>query len=154
MGGDLNMNNKKIIHLRQPTSDTDAATKKYVDNNKIDLSKKGKIEMKGDLDLNNFKILNLKYNPTIESDAVNKHYVDTEISRSYIQPSHQKNEFGYLMSNILQWTDEMDGGDSFNMSKIADLSPSQGNFHTYNRKVIYTTIKKNSQGGYKFKKEN
>ena len=154
MGGDLNMNNKKIIHLRQPTSDTDAATKKYVDNNKIDLSKKGKIEMKGDLDLANFKILNLKYNPTIESGAVNKHYVDTEISRSYIQPSHQKNEFGYLMSNILQWTDEMDGGDSFNMSKIADLSPSQGNSHTYNRKVIYTAIIKNSQGGYKFKKEN
>ena len=31
MGGNLNMNNKKIIHLRQPTSDSDAANKKYVD---------------------------------------------------------------------------------------------------------------------------
>lgn len=28
MGGDFNINNKKIIHLLQPTSDTDAATKK------------------------------------------------------------------------------------------------------------------------------
>ena len=27
-GGDFNINNKKIIHLLQPTSDTDAVTKK------------------------------------------------------------------------------------------------------------------------------
>ena len=31
MGQNLNMNNKNINHLRPPTSDTDAATKKYVD---------------------------------------------------------------------------------------------------------------------------
>ena len=55
------------------------------------------------------------------------------------------------MSNVLEWTDEMDGGNSFIMPEIADLSPSQGNFHTYNRKVIYTTIIKNSQCGYKYK---
>ena len=55
------------------------------------------------------------------------------------------------MSNVLQWTDEMDGGNSFNMTKIADLSPSKRNFHTYNHKVIYTTIIKNSQRGYKYK---
>lgn len=76
-----------------------------MDNNKIDLSKKGEIEIKGDLDMDILKILNLKYNPTNESDAVNKQYVDTEISKSYIQPGHQKNEFDYLMSNVLQWTD-------------------------------------------------
>ena len=34
---------------------------------------------------------------------------------------------------------------------IVDLSKSQGNFHSYNHKVIYTTIIKNSQGGYKYK---
>lgn len=37
------------------------------------------------------------------------------------------------------------------MTKIADLSPEQGNFHDYNHKVIYTTMIKNSQGGYKYK---
>ena len=31
MTNDLNMNNKKIINLRPPTSDTDATNKKYVD---------------------------------------------------------------------------------------------------------------------------
>lgn len=41
----------------------------------------------------------------------------------------------------------MDGGNSFNMTNIADLSPSKGYFYTYNHKVIYTTIIKNSQGG-------
>ena len=34
---------------------------------------------------------------------------------------------------------------------IVDLSKSQGNFHSYNHKVIYTTIIKNSKGGYKYK---
>ena len=34
---------------------------------------------------------------------------------------------------------------------IVDLSKSRGNFHSYNHKVIYTTIIKNSQGGCKYK---
>lgn len=55
------------------------------------------------------------------------------------------------MLNVLQWIDLIDGGNSFKMTKIADLSPSQGNFHSYRHKVIYTTIIKNSQGGYKYK---
>ena len=43
------------------------------------------------------------------------------------------------------------GGNSFNMTKIADLSPEQGNIHTYNHKVIYTTMIKKSQRGYGYK---
>ena len=37
------------------------------------------------------------------------------------------------------------------MSRIGDLSPSKGNFHNYNHKVIFVTINKSSQGGYKYK---
>lgn len=55
------------------------------------------------------------------------------------------------MPSVLQWTDFIDGADSFNMTKIADFWKSQGDFHSYNRKVIYTTIIKNSQGGYNYK---
>ena len=55
------------------------------------------------------------------------------------------------MSSSNQWTDEIDGGNSFNITKIDDLPPSKGNFHDYNHKVLYTTIYKNSQGGYKYK---
>ena len=55
------------------------------------------------------------------------------------------------MSGGSQWTDEIDGGTSFAINKIDDLAPSKGNFHDYNHKVIFMTINKNSQGGYKFK---
>ena len=39
----------------------------------------------------------------------------------------------------------------FFVARIGDLSPSKGNFHNYNHKVIFVTINKNSQGGYKYK---
>ena len=55
------------------------------------------------------------------------------------------------MSTSDQWTDEIDGGNSFVITKIDNLPPSKGNFHDYNHKVLYTTIYKNSQGGYKYK---
>ena len=55
------------------------------------------------------------------------------------------------MSSAAQWTDEIDTGTSFIINKIDDLPPNKGNFHNYNHKVIYMTIIKNSQGGYKFK---
>ena len=68
-----------------------------------------------------------------------------------MKPSHKTNQFAYLMQTILEWTDFISGRNSFNMTKIAALSPDKGNFHSYNHKVIYTTIIKNSQGGYKYK---
>ena len=55
------------------------------------------------------------------------------------------------MSSSIQWTYEIDNGNSFNITRIADLPPSSGNFHDYNHKVLYMTIYKNSQGGYKYK---
>ena len=70
---------------------------------------------------------------------------------SQVQPSHQNDEFTYLMANILEWTDLISSGNSFNMTKTADLSKSKGNFHSYNKKVIYTKIKKNSRGEYRYK---
>ena len=54
MTGNLNLNNNKIVGLATPTSDTDAATKKYVDDNvgSPDLSdyleKDGTVAMTGD----------------------------------------------------------------------------------------------------------
>ena len=155
MNNNLNMNNKKIIHLRQPTHDTDAANKKYVDDNKVDVSNYLKVDgtnkVAGNLNMDSRKIVNLN-NPTNENDAVNKNYVDSAISHSHVKPSHFKDQFSYLMSYIIQWTDDIDSGNSFNMTTIAHLPPTSGNFHTYNHKVIYTTIIKNSQGSYKYKR--
>ena len=150
------MDNKSIIRLRPPTAPTDAATKKYVDDNTAapDLSdyleKDGTVAMTGDLNLNSHKIKNLGA-PTQDNEAVTKDYVDKLVHNTAVQPSHYNDQFAYLMSSAAQWTDEIDSGTSFFITKIGDLSPSKGNFHNYDHKVTFITINKNSQGGYKYK---
>ena len=156
MTNHMNMNNKKITHLQTPTNNTDAATKKYVDDKSKpqDLSpffkKDGSAPMTGNFNINGNKIINLE-DPASDNDAVNKKYVDGHLHQSQVQPSHYKDEFAFLMSSPSQWTDEIDNRTSFIPKKIADLSTKKGNFHDYNHKVLYTTILKNFQGGYKYK---
>ena len=156
MLNNINMDNKSINNLRTPTAPTDAATKKYVDDNTAapDLSdyleKDGTVAMTGDLNLNSYKIKNLG-GPTQDNEAVTKDYVDKLVHHTAVQPSHYNDQFAYLMTSGSQWTDETDGGNSFLVKKIGDLPPSKGNFHNYNHKVIFVTINKNSQGGYKYK---
>ena len=69
MTGDIDMNNKKIENLPIPTVNGDAATKKYVDDNKVDGSVLLKIDgskpMTGDLNMNNNRIYNI---PTPNGD--------------------------------------------------------------------------------------
>ena len=156
MTGNFNVGNKKIVGLATPLSNTDAATKKYVDDKTVapDLSdyleKDGTVAMTGDLNVGNNKIKNLS-NPTQDNEAVTKDYVDKLVHHNAVQPSHFNNQFAYLMTSASQWTDEIDTGTSFFVSRIGDLSPSKGNFHNYNHKVIFLTINKSSQGGYKYK---
>ena len=156
MTNHLNMNNKKITNLHTPTNVTDAATKKYVDDkstNPQDLStylkNNGSDLMTGNLNMSGHKIINLE-DPVSDNDAVNKIYMSNHLHSAQVQPSHYKDEFSYLMSSTSEWTDEITTGTSFNMKKIADLKPNNGNFHDYNHKVIYMEIVKNSQGGYKY----
>ncbi|CAH3190992.1 unnamed protein product [Porites evermanni] len=172
MTGNINMNNNKILNLSTPTSNTDAATKKYVDDNSgsPDLSdyleKDGSVAMTGNLNVGNNKIVNLSdpttdqeaanrgWNlgvPTQDNEATTKGYVDNLVHLTAVQPSHYKDEFAYLMSSGAQWTDEMDGGVSLLIKSIGDLPPNKGNFHNYNHKVIYMSIIKNSQGKYIYK---
>ena len=86
MTNNLNMDNKSINNLRTPTNDTDAATKKYVDDNTAapDLSdyleKDGTVAMTGDLNLNNNKIVNL-IDPTTDQQAANRGWVRRQIER-------------------------------------------------------------------------
>ena len=156
MFGDLNMNSNKIKNVKTPTDNSDAATKKYVDDNSgsPDLSdyleKDGSVAMTGELNGGGNKIINIG-KPLQNSDAATKDYVDKLVHHTAVQPSHYNNQFAYLMSSGAQWTDEIDGGVSFVINKIGDLSPSKGNFHDYNHKVIYMTIVKNLEGKYKYK---
>ena len=102
--------------------------------------------VKSDINLDSHKITNLG-NPSSAGDAANKDYVDKVAHVTTVQPSHYNDQFGYLMTSGSQWTDETNGGNSFLIDKIADLSPASGNFHSYNHKVIYYKINKDSQGG-------
>ena len=156
MTNHMNMNNKKIINLITPTNNTDATTKKYVDDriSNQDFSsffkKDGSITMTSDLNIGGHKIINLE-DPTSDSDAVNKKYVDGHLHQTQVQPSHYKDEFAFLMSSPTQWTDEIDNRTSFIPKKITYLPTLKGNFHEYNTRVLYTNILKNFQGGYKYK---
>ena len=55
------------------------------------------------------------------------------------------------MTNKLTRTDLQ--ADSFNITKIDNLMPQEGNYHQYNHKVLFTTIIKDQQGGYSYKME-
>ena len=90
------------------------------------------------------KIINLG-DPTDTTDAVNLKTINTHI----IKPIHYNNEFKYLMTNRLAWTDLQ--ADSFNITKIDNLKPPDGNYYQYNHKVLHTTIIKDQQGGYSYK---
>ena len=101
--------------------------------------------VKADVNLDGNKIKNLGV-PTQDNEAVTKGYVDNLVHLTAVQPSHYKDEFSYLMLSGSQWTDETDGGNSFVISKIGDLAPNKGNFHDYNHKVIYASIRKRYDG--------
>ena len=156
MTNNMNMNNKKIINLITPTNNSDATTKKYVDDNISNqdftsfFKKDGSITMTSDLNIGGHKIINLE-DPASDNDAVNKKYVDGNLHQTQVQPSHYKDEFAFLMSSPTQWTDEIDNRTSFIPKKITYLPTFKGNFHEYNTRVLYINILKNFQGGYKYK---
>ena len=156
MTNHLNMNNKKIINLVTPTNNSDAVPKKYVDDSLSNqdfssfFKKDGSVTMTSDLNIGGHKIINLE-DPASDSDAASKKYVDSHLHQTQVQPSHYKDEFAFLMTSPTQWTDEIDNRTSFIPKKIADLTTKKGNFHEYNTRVLYTTILKNFQGGYKYK---
>ena len=156
MTNHLNMNNKKIINLVSPTNNSDAVPKKYVDDSLSNqdfssfFKKDGSVTMTSDLNIGGHKIINLE-DPSSDSDAASKKYVDSHLHQTQVQPSHYKDEFAFLMTSPTQWTDEIDNRTSFIPKKITDLSTKKGNFHDYNTRVLYTTILKNFQGGYKYK---
>ena len=165
MAGPLNMANNKITNLAKPTDDKDGVNKKYMDDNYLKLSG-GTVT--GHMILSNAvltsqyqtpsqttgnaffvqitnpyvyhkfnlvknKIINLG-DPTDATDAVNKPYLE----KSHVKPSHYNNEFKYLMTNKLAWTDLQ--ADSFDITKIDNLMPQDGNYDQYNHKVLYTTV--------------
>lgn len=173
MDGDLYMDYKKIKNLANPTANNDGVNLKSLNNalsskasiaavtqlssSKADKTqlgaywkRDGTVSMTGDLNMNGKKIRNLL--TTNENDeAATKKYADNLLHNHQIISTHLKNEFDYLMSNVLEWTELTPLGYRFDMPKTDILSARIDNFHSYNKKVIYTTLIKNTQGGYSYK---
>ena len=176
MAGSLNISNNKITTLAKPTDDKGGVHKKYIDDNYLKLSGgtvTGHIILTNPIHTSQYQAINRgignafvvqitnpyvyhRFNmvknriinlgdPTDDTDAVNIKTLNTRI----MKPIHYNNEFKYLMTNRLAWTDLQ--ADSFNITKIDNLMPQDGNYHQYNHKVLYTTIIKDQQGGYSYK---
>lgn len=95
MTGNLSMGLHKITGLAEPIDEGDAVTKKYVDDNLYDenvytatnfLNLAGTSTMKADLKMGAHKIVNVA-NPTLETDAATKYYVDDQINGALINVS-------------------------------------------------------------------
>ena len=104
MTGSLNMNGNQIIRLKEPVSSSDASTKGYTDQKidniqKIDttlfIKKDGLVPMAADLDMGTHKIINVGQ-PTSDTDAASKGYIDNTLAESHLTSSHKSNEFKYL----------------------------------------------------------
>ena len=104
MTGSLNMNGNQIIRLKEPVSSSDASTKGYTDQKidniqKIDttlfIKKDGSVPMAADLDMGTDKIINVGQ-PTTDTDAASKGYIDNTLAESHLTSSHKSNEFKYL----------------------------------------------------------
>ena len=98
--------------------------------------------MTGDLNMASKKITNLA-DPQSDRDGVNIKILNIHI----MKPSDHTNRFAYLMdptNGLLQWTDLLTN--SIALNSIDDLEATSGNYHSYNKKVIFASIRKNSEG--------
>ena len=111
MQGNLEMNNNRTTKLPEPQLSDEAATKNYVTITmnhlpSLFLDRQGKSKMLGNLQMNDHRITGLTNPPSSDDEAVNKKYVDENISKS-IKPSHNpKNVFQYLMDDVNEWSTE------------------------------------------------
>ena len=149
MQGNLQMNNNRITNLPEPQLNDEAATKNYVTISmnhlpSLFLDRQGKSKMLGDLQMNDHRITGLTNPPNKDNEATNKKYVDDNISKSNIKPSHTpKNVFQYLMDDVNEWSTEY----NFKVGSFSDLSESP---HSWDKKVLnLSPLKKD--GNYRFR---
>ena len=149
MQGNLQMNNNRITNLPEPQLNDEAATKNYVTISmnhlpSLFLDRQGKSKMLGDLQMNDHRITGLTNPPNADDEATNKKYVDDNISKSNIKPSHTpKNVFQYLMDDVNEWSTEY----NVKVGSFSDLPESP---HSWDKKVLnLSPLKKD--GNYSFR---
>ena len=135
MQGNIQMNNNRITRLPELQLADEAATKRYVlltsynfYKNFLDLQGTGKMD--GNLQMNDHRITGLTNPPNADDEATNKKYVDDNISKSNIKPSHTpKNVFQYLMDDVNEWSSEY----NVKVENFSDLSESP---HSWDKRVL------------------
>ena len=149
MQGNLNMNNKRITRLPDPQLADEPVTRKFLANSNtlfynIFLDLDGNSKMRGNLKMNDKRITGLTNPPNADDEATNKKYVDDNISKSNIKPSHSpKNVFQYLMNDVNEWSTEYD----VKVENFSDLAESP---HSWDKRVLNITPVK-SGGNYRFR---
>ena len=135
MTGTLNMNNNRITNLPSPHLSTEPATKDYVTTvmnhlPSLFVDRQGKSKMLGNLQMDGNRITGLTNSPNDDDEATNKKYIDSQISKANIKPSHTpKNVFKYLMEDVNEWSTEY----NVRVENFSDLTESP---HSLNKRVL------------------
>ena len=108
------------------------------------LDRQGKSKMLGDLQMNDHRITGLTNPPNADNEATNKKYVDDNISKSNIKPSHTpKNVFQYLMDDVNEWSSEC----NVKVESFSNLAESP---HSWDKRVLNITPVKSGRN-YRFR---
>ena len=149
MQGNINMNNNRITRLPDPQLADEPVTRKFLTNTNtlfyiIFLDLDGNAQMRGNIKMNDKRITGLTNPPNADDEATNKKYVDDNISKANIKPSHTpKNVFQYLMNDVNEWSTEYD----VKVENFTNLAESP---HSLDKRVLnITSIKKGSN--YRFR---
>ena len=149
MQGNLVMNNNRITRLPEPQLADEPVTKKYLTLTNsmfynIFLDLQGNSKMRGNIKMNDNRITGLTNPPNADDEATNKKYVDENISKANIKPSHTpKNVFQYLMDDVNEWSTEY----NVKVESFFDLPESP---HSWDKKVLNISPIK-SGNNYRFR---
>ena len=159
MTGNLNMSQKKIVNLADPTGINDATGKGYVDRLFLDsLRLDGSSKMTGNLDMNNQQIKNVKdathnqdtatskqVNDAIATTSTNNNkYTDQKIAESHISThTNRKNVLKYAMDDG-EFTEDY-GIQDVNLITFNDMP------HKTNDKAFSIKVQKSNNGLSEYK---
>ena len=149
MQGNLQMNNNRITNLPNPQRDDEPVTRKFLTSTNsifysefLDLD--GNSKMRGNIQMNDNRISGLTNPPSSDDEAINKKYVDDNISKSNIKPSYTpKNVFQYLMDDVNEWSTEY----GVKVESFSDLYDSP---HYWDKRVLNITPTKDGRN-YRFR---
>ena len=121
--GNYDMNKKRLTNVGAPSANTDAATKKYVDDNSSGTPTTSRLTVDSNIDMNHKSIKNL-YPPQDNNDPATKFYVDAK----FLQVSGSNSMIGNL---------------NMNSKKIVNVNAPTNQNDASNKKYVDDTVAAN-----------